>query len=113
VGTALGALMGSSSDQRTMTCAVQCHGLLVSQEYAGTEYRVEYQLQLRGGSLGQDEARRTLRGECTTFFVRSADSRPIRDGHYSLRSTDGQTHRVQQLDRSWYYLGTCSAAARR
>jgi hypothetical protein len=103
--------MKSSSDHRTMTCAVQCHGVLVSREYAGTEYQVEYQLQLRGGSLRRDEANRILRGECTTSFVRSADSRPIREGHYSLHSSDGQTYSVQQLDGSWYYLGPSSAAA--
>jgi hypothetical protein len=103
--------MASSSNHPTIGCAVQCHGLLVSQEYAGTEYQVEYQLHLRFGSLGRHEANRILRGECTTSFVRCADSRPIRDGHYSLHSSDGQTHSVQQLDGSWYYLGPSSAAA--
>jgi hypothetical protein len=55
--------MANSSDHRTTACAVQRNALLVSREYAGTEFQVEYRLHLRGGSLGQDEANRILRGE--------------------------------------------------
>ena len=100
--------MADMNEAVVMTYALQCRGRLVPRNGVGIEYQVEYELHIRDGSLRRDESG-AFRATCSKFLVHSADSQPISDADYNLRSGDGRTHHIQQINGRWRYLGTADA----
>ena len=91
------------SDYSLATYVLVCHGRLLPRESPGIEYKVEYKIFIRDGSVQRGKPGEPIRATCTKFLVRSVDSHPIPEGHYDLHSDDGFTRHLQYSSGKWRF----------